>query len=396
MSDDPKAGLQRDLDLLLSAYRNELGEKALAEALFATANGLVSTLRDQARYDPTNNRVDIPYADAARLEGHLEDLLSTRVVCVYVDREVPMHQNLEIRIVCGGEKVVMSGRAVQVTQAGTVFKLDPADVEVQRALISLPAVLRSNPAHALVIDQKSSRAPVFIDPEVARRELAGPGGRAQDEPEPMPTLEYRPDPDRSRAAGRPHHPTPRPASLQHEMREPQEPLEPPEPSEPSLAETTEGGHDKIAASRLAFQMPKVDGALARSGARSHFDFLNVHFSADLEMIEQARQELLTLVEQCRKDDLQGTAADRLDALESRLEQAWKVLKSTAARRKHRKEVVNEFQIETAIEMYTRQVEAAKMSRRYDVAIDCLRSIVELNPGDHDAHEQLGALRALDK
>ncbi len=356
--------LRRELDVLLSAFTDKLTMSELADLLFATANGLATRVGERPAYNAAERVLELPFTEASALEGELEALLTTRVICVEVTG-VPLLAAIGVRIVCGRESVDLAGRAVQETTAGTVIQLNPATVDTQRALLSLPAVLRSNPTEAPSVNRRAIRQPDLTDPDIARRSRLPPS---------PPVVAAPPTPNVSDEFA---NPASRRVTLV--MAAPKREVDP---------------ADRLARSRLGLNAPRIEAAVARIVDRSHFDFLSVHFSADTEAVTTAIEGLRELINQCREDDREGDLAPELDRLGHRIAAAAKALCDPPCRRKHRAQVISTFQIETAIEMYEGQATAAMLSRKVDVALDCYRRIIELDPSNGAARTNMQALLQL--
>ena len=371
MSEEAHDKLRKELDLLLSRFRGQLSEVELAQELVATGNGLLGLAASGRRWNSAEEVIELPFTDAVELENNLEGFLSTLVVCFPLRGEPPMLTELAVRVSAADKSVDLAGRAVQTTSAGTVIQLDRPSLELQRTLLALPGELRSRPAKPITIDRVAIREPHLEDAPL----------------EPIPSDEVETK-EASRAD----------ADDGAEQAEGEVAAD----EKATKKKKTDGWERKSTVADenklsvvLRFTLPKLEAAVARIGERNHFDFLNVHFSADTEAIKDACDELRDMIETCRDEGAPDNLEPMFSRIEDRVDDAWIALRNPDKRRMHREKVVGGFKIETAIENFQRQADAAKMSSKIDVAIDCYRALVELAPDDKDAQTNLDALRALD-
>lgn len=362
MRDKSQTEFEERLDRLLSEYRDKLKTSDLAGALVATANGLLQLDLPRAQWNGADRVLSLPYVDAAALESSLSELLTLRAICVPLRQELPMLADVVIRVIAADESVDLRATTVQTTQAGVVFKLTEQDVDTQRALLALTATLRSRPQQAPALNARAVRVP----------NITLPGLIPDDAPvTERPVASAAPSPPAVSAA---------PGAVK------------PEPTRRPASTPT-----AIAPANCPYEerLVELETVEARLHRPDKFEVLGIHFSATEEEVVGAMQKLRELTEAGMFPDADEALLERLRRVRRRSEELGKELCDAERRHRHRKEVTNQFQLESLIDMYQGQVDTAKIRRQIPEAIAALRRLVEVQPDNSGARHELEALEAME-
>jgi hypothetical protein len=131
--------------------------------------------------------------------------------------------------------------------------------------------------------------------------------------------------------------------------------------------------------------------LNKIGTGTHFDVLGVHWSTYDEELEEAYAELM---ERYSDDAFPAARRDILDKLKrarAGIRASYDAIRRRSDRRRYRLAVTDSYKVESSLEMYLRQGDAAKIRRDVDAAIDFYRRVLEINPAHKKASRDLEVL-----
>lgn len=121
----------------------------------------------------------------------------------------------------------------------------------------------------------------------------------------------------------------------------------------------------------------------------HFSRLGLHWSTyDQEIQRQYHQ----LNQQHLASNHPENAPDNPEFLA--LTQAYEAIRNPTHRARYRSSIIDSYTIENALQNFRNQAENAKLNRDIDAAIDACCRIIELDPDDSNAREDLKTLRPL--
>ncbi len=121
----------------------------------------------------------------------------------------------------------------------------------------------------------------------------------------------------------------------------------------------------------------------------HFTTLGLHWSAYDQEIQRAYHNLNQQFSANNPD----TDPNHCPVLAD-INQAYEAIRNPAQRSRYRNTLVDSYTIETALTEFRRQAENAKLTRDIETAIDACCRIIELDPDDTNAREDLKTLRPL--
>lgn len=140
---------------------------------------------------------------------------------------------------------------------------------------------------------------------------------------------------------------------------------------------------------------QVDILYARLSSESHFEVFGLHWSAYDAEIEQRYKELKAKFDPEQFDEiLDDELAERLQAVNDRVDEAWKVLRNRRRRVAHRAEIVDEFQIENSVQMFESQADTALFRHESGEAVGFLSRVLELQPHRRDIEAKLRRVEEL--
>lgn len=140
------------------------------------------------------------------------------------------------------------------------------------------------------------------------------------------------------------------------------------------------------------QLDALTTAQARLGAQNHFEALGLHWSAYDEEIEAAYKNIRAQYDpQSGEFSHISEARDTLAEVSSHLDHAYDELRLRHKRAAYRGQVVDAFKIRSSIEMFEKQIDMAKMRRDIDEAIVYCKRILELQPSNAKAQQDLKLL-----
>jgi hypothetical protein len=134
---------------------------------------------------------------------------------------------------------------------------------------------------------------------------------------------------------------------------------------------------------------------SRMRGQNHFEVLGVHWtahSAEVDAAYEERQEGLS--DDQLPDDLDVDSNELVDTLRAKLERSYEVLSDPKSRASYRDEHVDSFEKKTALEMFIKQADTAKLRRDISGAIDAYRRVLELAPQHKEAKKDLVVLEKM--
>lgn len=141
------------------------------------------------------------------------------------------------------------------------------------------------------------------------------------------------------------------------------------------------------------RLEEIQHFYSRLGTDDHFAILGVHWSAYDQEIQGAYLRLTELYE--RQDTLVDRALrPKLTAIRARIQDAYDAICRPSRRALYRQSLIDNSTRRNALEMLRRQAETAKLQRDIDTAIDACCRIVELDPDDETARNDLKELRPI--
>lgn len=118
---------------------------------------------------------------------------------------------------------------------------------------------------------------------------------------------------------------------------------------------------------------------------SFFEVLNVHWSSYDEMIDKAYRELSEQFDPSAiPEDMEAEVVERVREIHERVERAYQTLSSHAQRQAYRKRIMPAYKLAHAIPLFMKQSELAERRAEWDEAIDALRRVLEIDPGNKKA------------
>lgn len=128
----------------------------------------------------------------------------------------------------------------------------------------------------------------------------------------------------------------------------------------------------------------------RLDSSNHFEVLGVHWAAYGDEIDEAYQRLQRTLDVSQ--NVEEALSDELTEIRQTVSEAYGVLSNTNRRRTYRKKVIDDFSRKNGLDIYRSQIDSLMMRDDKTELIDSLSRIVELDPGDKKARQQLEALR----
>lgn len=140
------------------------------------------------------------------------------------------------------------------------------------------------------------------------------------------------------------------------------------------------------------QLDALTTAQARLGTQNLFEALGLHWSAYDEEIEAAYKNVRAQYDpQSGEFSHISEARETLEEVSSQLDRAYDELRLRNKRTAYRNQVVDAFKIRSSIEMFEKQIDMAKMRRDIDEAIVYCKRILELQPSNAKAQQDLKLL-----
>ncbi len=131
--------------------------------------------------------------------------------------------------------------------------------------------------------------------------------------------------------------------------------------------------------------------LSKIGSGTHFDVLGVHWSTYDEELEEVFEALML---RYSEDSFTGARRDTLDKLKlarAGIRASYDAIRRRSDRRRYRLAVIDSYKVESSLEMYLRQGDAAKIRMDVDASIDFYRRVLEINPAHKKASHDLEVL-----
>ncbi|MBA2664072.1 MAG: hypothetical protein H0U74_17410 [Bradymonadaceae bacterium] len=138
----------------------------------------------------------------------------------------------------------------------------------------------------------------------------------------------------------------------------------------------------------------IDEVYNRLQSDDYFTMMGLHWSAYDQEIQRAFHALSQRFAQSSAEDLAEAVQRKVQRIRESITEAYEAIRNPARRAKYRESLVDSYSMENAINMFKKQAETAKMRRDIDSAVDACCRIVELDPDDGDARQDLKTLRPL--
>lgn len=128
---------------------------------------------------------------------------------------------------------------------------------------------------------------------------------------------------------------------------------------------------------------------------SYFEVLNVHWSSYDEMIDKAYRELSVQFDPAMiPESMEEEVITRVREIHERVEQAHQTLANHAQRQAYRKRIMPAYKLAHAIPLFMKQSELAERRSEWDEAIDSLRRVLEIDPGNEKAGLHLARIQQM--
>lgn len=141
------------------------------------------------------------------------------------------------------------------------------------------------------------------------------------------------------------------------------------------------------------RLERLEAVMLRLNTQSHFEVLGLHWSAFSEEIEEAARAMLDefSLEHYQHREHEPETVARVLRIRERTREAYESLNTGKKRAQHRMQLLDDFKMRAAVEMYEKQIEAAKMRQDVEAALDYCRRILELSPQHEEARRDLRML-----
>jgi hypothetical protein len=134
---------------------------------------------------------------------------------------------------------------------------------------------------------------------------------------------------------------------------------------------------------------------ARMRGQNHFEVLGVHWTAYGAEIDTAYEDRKAgLSDEKLPDELDAESQELVETLRDKLANSYELLSDPRRRASYRDESVDSFEKKTALEMFVKQADTAKLRRDIAGAIDAYKRVLELAPGHKRAKQDLEVLEKL--
>lgn len=128
---------------------------------------------------------------------------------------------------------------------------------------------------------------------------------------------------------------------------------------------------------------------------SYFEVLNVHWSSYDEMIDKAYKELSDQFDPAAvPDSMEAEVVGRVREIHERVERAYQTLADHENRQAYRKRIMPAYKLSHAIPLFLKQSELAERRTEWAEAIDSLRRVLEIDPGNEKAGLHLARIQQM--
>ena len=145
-------------------------------------------------------------------------------------------------------------------------------------------------------------------------------------------------------------------------------------------------------SKRRWEETEVEDLYLRLRSSNYFELFGVHWSAYEKEIDEGYDKLTAKLDV--PQEVQRNVGDKIEELRREIEEAYMVLSNRRSRRSYRDETIDNFAQKSAIQIYSKKADTFRMQGNVDALVDCLKRILELDPGDKAARRDLIALREL--
>lgn len=128
---------------------------------------------------------------------------------------------------------------------------------------------------------------------------------------------------------------------------------------------------------------------------SYFEVLNVHWSSYDEVIDKAYAELSLQFDPGEvPESIEGEVVSRVREIHERVERAYRTLGDHDQRQSYRKRIMPAYKLSHAIPLFMKQSELAERRSEWGEAIDALRRVLEIDPGNEKAGLHLARIEQM--
>lgn len=145
-------------------------------------------------------------------------------------------------------------------------------------------------------------------------------------------------------------------------------------------------------SKRRWEETQIEDLHLRLRSSNYFELFGVHWSAYEKEIDEGYDKLTAKLDV--PQEVQKNVGDKIEELRREIEEAYMVLSNRRSRRTYRDETIEKFAQKSAIQIYSKKADTFRMQGNVDALVDCLKRILELDPGDKAARRDLIALREL--